>query len=193
MRWVVVAVVVFIVGYTFISLRYRKPGRSYEPAHDLTERAITGRLRGLGYHRLPVEFERPALPLSAAQLPGAGAGAGRGLPAELAGVLGPTPALPAAITQLFAADDPPATGRFQLQFTCTQPDFKSQVGGAVLYRKDRELFLLPVCEKIPGQLLARSMDTTVRATFSVQGLPPGRYHLTVHGRSASQRCSFTVR
>ncbi|OHE89080.1 MAG: hypothetical protein A3G75_01120 [Verrucomicrobia bacterium RIFCSPLOWO2_12_FULL_64_8] len=193
MRWVAASILLFIAVYTVVTLRYRKPGRPFEPARDLTERAAAERLRGLGYQRLPVDFEQPAVPLTAAQLRGAGSAAGRGLPAAFAGALGTGPALPAAVTQLLAAGDAPAGSRYRLQFTCTQPDFKTQVGGALLYRRDRELFLLPVCERIPGRLLARSQDATVLATFSVQSLPPGRYALSILGRSASQHCTFTVK
>ena len=60
LRWVVVAIVVFIVGYTFLRLHFGKRGKPFEPYHDLAERAATHHLVELGYERVAVEIERPA-------------------------------------------------------------------------------------------------------------------------------------
>ena len=62
LRWVVVAIVLFIGVYTFLRLHYGKRGKPFEPYHDLGERAAAQRLAGLGYQRIPVDLERPAEP-----------------------------------------------------------------------------------------------------------------------------------
>jgi len=39
MKWVVVAIVVFVAGYTVVNLLFRKPGRAYRPYQDAQDRA----------------------------------------------------------------------------------------------------------------------------------------------------------
>jgi hypothetical protein len=196
LRWVVGAIVLFVGAYTFLRLHYGKRGKPFEPYHDLGERAATQRLAGLGYQRIPVDLERPAEPLAAARLTPVAAeviGAFGGLPAELAAALADKPALPAAITGVMAPRETATAATYALQFTCAQPDYKTQINAVLLLRKDRQLFLLPNFGKIPGQLLARSKETVIFARFSTQSLPPGRYSVTLCGGRASKSWGFTVK
>jgi hypothetical protein len=193
LRWVVVAIVVFIAGYTFLRLHYGKRGPAFEPYHDLREQASVQRLLALGYRRIPVSLERPAEPLPAARLaplPAEILNALGGLPAELDGALVAKPALPDSVNSVAAPRA--AAAIYTLQFTCAQSDYSTQIRDAYLYRKERQLFLLPDFERIPGQLLARSKESTVLVSFPVQSLPPGRYHITVCGRRASRSWGFIV-
>ena len=196
LRWVVLAVVLFILGYTFLRLHYGKRGRPFEPYHDIGEQASTQRLLGLGYQRIPVDIERPADPLPAARLAPAAAAvvnALGGLPEELGGALATRPALPAVIGSVTAPLEVAPTDTYRLQFTCAQPDYKTQIHGAFLYRKDRQLFLLPHFEKMSGQLLARSKESVVLASFPTQSLKPGRYTVTLCGGHTSKSWGFTVK
>src|SRR5512142_2896107 len=181
LRWVVVAVVVFMIGYTFLRLHYGKRGRSFEPYHDLGEQATVAHLLALGYRRIPVTIQRPAEVLPAERVAPAAAeilDTLGGLPAELNGALAFKPGLPEAINLVTAPGAVAATGDYRLQFACSQPDYSTQIRDAYLYRKDHQLFLLPDFEKMAGQLLARSKDSTVLASFPAQSLPPGRYNVT---------------
>lgn len=196
MRWIVLAVVIFLTGYTFLQLYYGKRGAPFGPPDDLGGQAAARRLLKLGYQRIPVSIERPAEPLPAARLAPAAAetvNALGGLPAELGGALALKPALPAAITGVTAPRTAAAAGAYTLQFTCAQPDYQTQIRGAFLYRKDRQLFLLPDFEKIPGQLLARSQESVVLVSFSTQSLPPGRYTITLCGGRTAKSWAFTVK
>jgi hypothetical protein len=196
LRWVVVAIAVFIVGYTFLRLHYGKRGRSFEPYHDLREEVSVAQLLRLGYQRIPVRLERPAEPLPAARLAAAPAeitDALGGLPAELDGALAAKPALPAVIEGVTAPPAAAAAATYTLQFTCAQPDYSTQIRDAILYRKEHRLFLLPNFERIPGQLLARSKESVVLVDFPVQSLAPGRYTLVLCGRRASKSWQFVVR
>ena len=38
MKWIVVVIIAVIVPYTYLTLRYRKPGKAFEPAHDIQDR-----------------------------------------------------------------------------------------------------------------------------------------------------------
>ncbi len=196
MRWVVLAIVVFILGYTFLRLHYGKRGKPFEPYHDLGEQATTPRLLELGYRRIPVEIERTADPLPLARLAPAAAGVSNalgGLPAELADALAVKPGLPASINDVTAPCEAVAPGAYTLQFTCAQPDYRTQIHGVFLYRKDRQLFLLPDFEKMAGRLLARSKESVVLVSFATQSLPPGRYTITLCGDRTSMSWEFTVR
>ena len=194
--WIVLAIVVFIAGYTFLRLHYGKRGRAFEPYHDLGEQATTLQLLKLGYRRIPVDIARPADPLPPARVAPSAADvidALGGLPAELGGALAAKPALPAAIGTVAAPREAAAAGRYTLQFTCAQPDYQTQVRSALLYRKDQQLFLLPDFERMSGHLLARYKDSVVLASFSTQSLKPGRYTLTLCGGRTSKSWSFIVR
>ncbi|MDD2764926.1 MAG: hypothetical protein PHE83_13235 [Opitutaceae bacterium] len=196
LRWIVLAIVLFILGYTVLRLHYGKRGRSFEPYHDLGERATTERLLRLGYQRIPVEIERLADPLPPARFaPAIGevVNALGGLPEELGGALAFKPALPASITAVTAPREAAPSGTYVLQFTCAQSDYRSQIRGVLLYRKDRQLFLLPDYEKMSGQLLARSKESVVRASFPTQSLKPGRYAVTLCGARTSRSWSLIVK
>jgi hypothetical protein len=196
LRWVVLAIVVFIGAYTFLRLHYGKRGRAFEPYHDLGDQPSVQRLLALGYRRIPARIERPAEPLPPARLAPAPApitNALGGLPAELDGALVAKPALPDSVDSVAAPRAAAAAGQYTLQFTCAQRDFSTQIRNAFLYRKAGRLFLLPDFEKMPGQLLARSRESTVLVSFPVQSLPPGRYTIILCGSRASKSWEFLVK
>ena len=62
MKWIVVAILLFIAIYTPITLLYRKPGKTFEPYQDTKDRANTGRLLNAGYQRVALGFSRPTDP-----------------------------------------------------------------------------------------------------------------------------------
>ena len=196
LRWVVLAIVIFVFSYTFLRLHFAKRGRAFEPYHDLGEQASVQRLLALGYRRIPAALERPADPLPADRLapaPAAITSARGGLPAELDGALAARPALPEAVEGVTAPRTAAAAGQYTVQFTCAQRDYSTQIGRAYLYRKGGRLFLLPDFEKMPGQLLARSRESIVLVSFPVQSLPPGRYTILLCGGRVSRSWEFWVK
>jgi hypothetical protein len=196
MPWIVAAIVLFILGYTGLRLHYGKRGKPFEPYHDLGEQATTQRLLRLGYQRIPVDIERPADPLPPVRLAPVAAevvNALGGLPEELGGALAFKPTLPAVISSVTAPREAAAAGVYRLQFTCAQSDYRTQIHGVFLYRKDRQIFLLPDFEKMSGQLLARSKESVVLASFSTQSLKSGRYTVTLCGGRTSKSWGFTVK
>jgi len=196
LRWVVVAIVVFIAAYTFLRLHFGKRGKPFEPYHDLGERAAAHRVAGLGYESVPVELERPAEILPASRFSPAvgeiGSALG-GLPSELDGALAANPALPASITGVAAPREISADGTYALQFCCAQPDYRTHLDGVVLLRRGAQIFLLPDFPKLSGQLLARSKETAAVARFPVRNFAPGRYTVTLCGRLNSKTWQFTIR
>lgn len=195
MRWIVLAIVVFAVIYTFLRLYYGKRGKAFEPFHDIREQATTQRLLGLGYRRIPANIERRADPLHPAQMarePAEVINALGGLPDELDRALVLRPTLPATIESVVAPRNADRTGSYTLQFTCSQPDYRTQIRGVTLYRKDRWLYLLPDFEPMSGQLLARWKESVVLASFATQSLAPGRYTITLCGSRGSKSWDFVV-
>jgi hypothetical protein len=191
-----VAIVVFIVAYTFLRLHFSKHGKPFEPYHDLGERGAARRLVDLGYERMDVETERPAeiLPPSrfAPAVDEIGDAVG-GLPAELDGSLLPKPVLPSSITEVTAPREVAPGGTYALQFVCAQPDYKTQIEGLLLLRKGPQLFLLPDFPRLGGKLLARSKETIVVVRIPVQSLAPGSYTVTLCGERGAKTWQFTVR
>ena len=64
MKWVVLAIVVSLAGYTYVTLKYRKLNRPAQPVEDARERFVISRLRQAGYHRINVNAELPGDPAS---------------------------------------------------------------------------------------------------------------------------------
>ena len=196
LRWVGIAIVVFIVAYTFLRLYFGKPGKPFEPYRDLGERAGIQHLTAMGYERIPVDLERPAEIMPATGFsPAIGEvdNASGGLPADLDASLAAKPSLPATITGVTAPREIAAPGTYAVQFTCAQPDYRTQVDDALIFRRESQLFLLPDFRKPGGQLLVRSKESVVVARFSTRGLPPGRYTVTLCGRSNSKTWQFVVK
>lgn len=192
MKWVVLAIVVVLVPFTYLTLRYRKEGPAFRPYEDMKNRANTVRLLSAGYQRIPLPAERPAdrmTPIVSATI---GTAAG-GLPEELRTTLVEPPLLPAEITNVAA---PPAIGAreaYSFRFACTLPDHKRQLAGADLYVKGEEIVVTPDYEKLSGQLLSRTTDNVVELTVPAGALKPGRYRVTLVGQRASRTWTLQVK
>ena len=192
MKWVVLAIVVVIVPYTYLTLRYRKPGPAFQPYQDMQNRANVARLLSAGYQRIPLTAERPADAMhpiiSASIVPAPG-----GLPAELHSTLVESPLLPTDITKVIAPPHVSAVQPYSFRFACTLPDRKRQLAGADLYLKGEEIIVTPDYEKLSGELAARSNDNIIQLTLPAGTLKPGHYRMTVVGQQSSRAWSFDVR
>lgn len=191
MKWVVLAIVAGLALYTVLSLEYRKPGHVYEPYHDMKARANVLRLLSAGYRRVAVDATRPAdaarVPATAAVFP-----APAGLPEELNQPLIDKPILPLDYTRVAAADSIAARDAYVIELACALPDHKEQLSGAYLYVRDGDLILAPEFERLRGELLARTDDTTALLTIPPGTLKPGRYHVLLAGQRASRAWSLQV-
>jgi hypothetical protein len=192
MKWIVVAILVLVVPYTFLTLHYRKPGKSYEPYADMRNRANTGRLLSAGYQRIELPAERPAdrmTPMTSAAI----VRAAGGLPPGLKDTVVALPLLPREITNVAAPPTANAVQPYSLRFSCTLPSHKQQLAGAELYLRGHELVITPDFEKIPGELLARNSDNIVELTVPAGALKPGRYHVTLVASESSRSWTVDVR
>lgn len=192
MKWIVVAIIVIIVPYTFLTLRYRKPGPAFQPYEDMKSRANVSRLLAAGYQRIAIAAHRPADPAlapgGAQVLPAPG-----GLPDDLRSTLVEPLLLPVEITSVTAAPTATTVQSYVIQLACALPDDKQQLGGAELYIRGDQLVIAPTFERIAEGLLARSRTAAVLLTIPAGALKAGHYQVTVVAERASRTWPLEVR
>ncbi|HEY4247687.1 MAG TPA: hypothetical protein VGM64_12570 [Lacunisphaera sp.] len=193
MKWIVMAIVLFIAGSTWVNLRYRKPGASYRPYQDAQDRATTVRLLDAGWQKITVEIRRPAENAdveSAAVAHHDYLGVGPDLESKFA----EKPALLASIDKVVAPNSVLQGSYYSLYFTASLPDLKDQVGYLTLYRKENELVLIPTIEPLPGkELMSRWTDSNYWVGFSTNTLPLGKYEMRIVAKGPASVWNFTVR
>lgn len=187
-RWILLLIVLFIVPYTYLNLRYRKPGPSYRPYQDSRERESVARA---GYARITIGAERLA-----DAGPGEGGAASAavrgGLPEELRRSLIEPPLLPAEFGPVTAPASGDSSRPYPIQFECTVADDRLQLAGAVIYVRGADVVVVADFERLTGGLAARSRHSLVRLTIPPGALAKGRHLFTLVGTSASRSWSAQV-
>ncbi len=183
MKWIVAAILVFIAGYTYLTLHYRKPGPEYRPYEDMRNRANTLRLLQAGYQRIQLAAERPAEPLGHhnTTFPAPG-----GIPEPLRTTIVSKPLLPADILAAYGGDSGSARESYQVEFRCSLPNDKQQLAGAELYVKGDQIVITPDFELLAPGLLTRSRESLVLLTVPPGALKPGHYQVTLVGERTSR-------
>jgi hypothetical protein len=188
MKWIALAIVLVIVPYTILTLRYRKTDEPFRPYEDMKNRANVVRLLAANYQRIPLAAQRPADPSGARPI--ATRPAPGGLPAGLRSTLVEEPLLPADIVAVSAASSASASDAYSIRFSCTLPDHERQLAGADLYVKGDEIVITPVFERIGGKLVTRTRDNLILITVPAGALKPGSYQVTLTGQRASRTWSL---
>jgi hypothetical protein len=178
MKWIVIAILVFVPMYTYLTLRYRRSGPVYEPYAEARDRAMTERLLAAGYRRVTLAATRPTETLRISARAPIVAAPG-GLPADLVTALTAVPLPPARVTHIIAARETSTAQPYIVDFTATLPDEKEELLDAQIYVREGRLVLVPNFERVPGGLLVRSPETEVRLTVPAGVLSPGHYHVTL--------------
>ena len=194
MKWVVAAILVFVVGYTLVNIFFRKPGRPHEPYEDMNNRVTNRRLLDAGWQRVALQTRRPV------EKPG-GVGAlaevrrgANGLGVEFSRAFAVAPALPASIDRVTAPTAIAQGVDCTVYFTASLGDQKKQLGDITLYRRGQELVFVPELESLPGTgLLSRWNDTDYWLSFPTLDLPPGRYTARLLARGPAAVWEFEVR
>lgn len=193
MKWIVLAIVVFMVGYTLVNLYFRKPGTGYRPYQDAQDRATTARLLNAGWHRVPVEFFRPVDKPAVDNAAGVKRSA-VGLGPDFAPNFAEAPKLLATIDRVVAPSAVSKGDTYNAYFTASLANQKAQLGELTLYQRGRELVLVPSSENLPGKdLMSRWNDSTYCLSFSTQGLEPGRYEARLVAKGPAAAWSFEVK
>jgi hypothetical protein len=192
MKWIVVAILLMVVPYTFITLRYRKEGPAFQPYDDMRNRANVSRLLSAGYQRITIPAQRPAgrTGVSGGAIVSAAPG---GLPDDLRSTLVETPRLPVEITTVTAAAVASMLTPYQIELTCTLPDDRHQLGGAELYLRGDTLVLTPTLERVGGDLLTRARQAAVLLTIPAGTLRAGTHRVILAGEKTSRAWSLEVR
>jgi len=180
-----------VLGYTYLTLRYRRPGKAFEPFVDMRDRADVIRLLKAGFQRIPVEASRPVdgPPVTSGPtqtVPG-------GLPAELRKTLIETPLMALDVSAVSAAPTAVAGIDYPVAITYTVADNKRQLSGAHVYVREGELVIVPDFEALAGDLLARDRTGTALLVLPPSALKPGTYRVTLVGERTSRAWSLTVR
>lgn len=191
MKWIVLAIIVSIGAYTFLTLHYRKPGRAFQPYSDLRDRANTKRLLDAGYHRLTLEADLPADAVAKAS-EAAVTAAGAGIPASLRETLVEFPKLPDDILSVSAGPDTNSLFAYPIHFRCSVPDNKRQLSSVELYLRNDEIIVTPDFDHLSGGLLSRTRENLVRVSVPPGALKPGTYHVTLVGAHSSKAWTLQV-
>jgi hypothetical protein len=192
MKWIVAAIVVFVVGYTLVNIYYRKPGPAFRPYEDMNNRATTARLLAGGWQKLPVELSRPVAK------PGLGlhastSRAAAGLGPELEAAFAEKPLLPASVERATAGTHAERGRDYLVHFTATLGDQHLQVGAVEALLRDREIVLIPTLERLPGkELLSRWNDADYLAALATARLAPGRYTVRLAARGPALQWTLEV-
>ncbi len=192
MKWIVLAILLLIVPYTFLTLRYRKPGPAFQPYEDMKNRVNVSRLLSAGYQRIPIIAQRPA---DGGRINGGAAisAAAGGIPTDLRSTLVEPLLLPTEITTVSAAPSVSTLQPYVIQLACALPDDKQQLGGADLYVRGDQLVLAPTFERIAADLLTRSRQAAVLITIPAGALKAGHYTVTLVAERASRTWALDVR
>jgi hypothetical protein len=189
MRWIALAIILFMAGYTVVNLRYRKPGRAFQPYEQARERAG---LAEAGFQSIPARAERPADPRFEFAATAVTSTDG-GLPQALQRAFPSPPPLPSEIVSISAASMASRTLPYRIQFGCALPDNHRELGGAQIYLKNGDLFIVPDIERLPGALLTRTRENVILLTLPPGALPAGRYHATLIAEQNSKSWTFDLR
>ncbi len=194
MKWVVLAIVLFMAVYTVVNVYFRKKGPAYRPYQDAQDRATTARLLAAGWHKIPLETRRPVEKPDAGEATAVIKREIAGLGPDLESKFAEKPKLVATIDRAAAPASVPHGLDYTIYFTVGIPSQKAQVGDLNLYRRDHELVLIPSLENLPGrELMARWDDSNYCATFSTANLPAGRYTVRIVSLAPAAAWSFDVR
>jgi hypothetical protein len=191
MKWIVVAILVFIPIYTYLTLHYRRPDRPFNPYRDMRDRADVIRLLKAGYHRVALEATRPVDEVRGGGDPSMPAPGG--LPEELGKTLVESPLLPLEINSVSASPTAVSGIDYSVVLNYTIPDNKRQLSGAHLYEKPGEIVIVADFEKLAGSLLSRTRDGSALLDIPPGSLRPGEYRVTLVGERSSRSWTLRVR
>ncbi len=196
MKWMVLAIIVGIAVYTYLTLHYRKPEPAYRPYEDFTKRANIERLLNAGYRRIETAAERPADTVALLRSIGpvaAVANAPGGLPGGLAGTFVEPPRLPDTITSVSAPRQATALLPYPILFNCGVSNQKEQLGGSQVFIRSNTIVIVTQFESIAGGLQARTKDSTVTLIIPGGTLPLGHTIITLAANRGSKQWTVDVK
>ena len=196
MKWIVLAIAIFIATYTFITLQFRKSGPVHEPYKEAKVRANVHRLEQAGFQRIAASIVTPADPQRSAANFGRNIVSTKatisGLYGELAESFAEKPTLPESILNVTAPTTANGLMPYSFQYICQLPDKKYLVAETYLCLKENEIAVVTSLEPISGGLLSRRTESAVVLTLEPGTLKPGNYRVTVVGAQHSLQWTLQV-
>ncbi|MEI6861243.1 MAG: hypothetical protein WCL04_03230 [Verrucomicrobiota bacterium] len=192
LKWVALAIALFIAIYTPLTLYFRKPGPGYEAAADMEKRSAAA----AHWVRIDVTTEHPTDPAGARTRLGPDATITETpirLPDGLRDVLPRSPSLPAEITAAGAAAESAAGSAYQISFISALASANEQLTGALFFRNGDRLVIVPQTEPIAGNLRARTADAAMLLTVPAGALKPGRYTVTIAANARAKQWTLEVK
>jgi hypothetical protein len=199
MKWIVLVIVAYIAGYTFINIAYRRPGSAYEPAAEARERSLrTVQTTMNGWSRVACGFtgmafssDTESAAVAAKPLP---IPLDRHLPPDLPMIMPGEPALhPAAITVTAPArHDASGPLHVRLDFPdgATVPAF----GEVLAYFKDHHLYLFIQDKRhVARDTQPIPAESPLHLVLPPTTLTAGTWQASVFTASQAFDWSFTVR
>ncbi len=190
MKWIVLAIVLFIAGYTLVNVYFRKSGRAYRPYEDMANRVTTTRLLDAGWRKIDLPIRRP---VEKAGFTGASVSrGGAGLGPNLAGLFAEPPVLAHSIDKATAPPTPrPGSAVY---FTASVTDQHWEVVRVQMLVRSHEVVLMPILEKMSaGEVLGRWHDADYAVELPLAELPPGRYQARLVSQGPAAQWNFEVR
>lgn len=188
---IAVAIIVALVGYTYLRLAYAKPGKPHEPFAEHRQRAEFGRFAAAGWAHTAAEFEAvvelPALDAAVEQQP-----AQPGPAEELRQLSTETWHLPIEYSVVSAPSRHPGRVDYIVHFEAELDQARAHIVGFDLFRKGVELVVLPRWEQYPGELTQRRPRNTGRFSIPAGTLPTGRYRMTLPALKQSSQWDLVV-
>lgn len=176
MKWIVIAIIVCIVPYTWITLRHRKPGPAYLPYADNKARAEVLRLLDAGYRR----FMQPVAPADAnASLEAVPAGVSEqpgGMPPFLEEVLLDPLALPASVKLVGARTGSSLSEPLRIAFLV---EASVPVAQAAIFVRNEDVTLAPVLSGTASHSAEKTQSPVMVIELPAGTLGPGTYRFTL--------------
>jgi len=184
MKWIIIVIILFMGGYTYLTLHFRKPNRSYEPYNDLKNRGQNHNLLTAGYQRVTLTAAEPTneQPVESTVVATPAPG---GIPEELKNSLFDQPVLPESYANLHAPASINSLLPFRVILDCTLADNQQQFVSAYLYVKNDRIYIVPELEKLAGELQSRTRSAHVQLLLPGGVIKSGHYQVVLVGRASS--------
>jgi len=200
MKWIIVAIAVFIGPYTYLTLHYRKPGPAYAPYADNKDRANTSRLLDAGYQRIALEFQESApdtpptwdttptaeiWPTGAKQVP-------EGVPVDLADALIDDPHLLPSFSSVAATLIPKSDSPIVIIFPSNPGQVGAELQAVHAYRRSELLVIVPELSDVTNSSGDSTLTIAYRIVIPPGSLPPGHYRVRLAGAESSREWEMQV-
>ena len=184
MKWIALAIILFMAGYTLVTLQYRKPNKAYEPYNDLKERGQTRNLLTAGYQRIPVRIDRPTNPREPESNALVTKGPGD-IPGGLSESLFDQPVMADSYEQLNATAYANTLMPYVISVQTSTTDQRPQIAAAFVYVRGDAIYIVPEVEKLEGGLLTRNRSNRMRLIIPGGAFKPGIYKMILVGKQSS--------